>query len=100
MRIFVSSQVVDRWPARDLIAALRQAGVEVEHSPRNPLDGEDPRWKDWYSSTLGAVIDRCDAFVIIVEPGWDSSTWMAIEAEAGLARNQKTEQKVSIRIQI
>ena len=96
MRVFVSSQVVDRWPARALIAALRQAGVEVEHSPRNPLDGEDPRWKNWYSETLGAVVDGCDAFVIVLEPGWDSSAWMAIEAETGLTPGRKTERKAFV----
>src|SRR3954469_18990841 len=92
MRVFVSSQGVDRWPARELITALRQASVEVEHSPRNPLDGEDPRWSDWYGSALRGAVDRCDAFVIVVEPGWDSSTWMAVEAEAGLTPGRKTEQ--------
>jgi len=88
MRVFVSSQVIDRWPARDLIAALRVAGAEVEHSPSNPLDREDVRWKDWYRSELGAGVERCDAFVIVVEPGWDSSTWMAVEAEAGVKRGR------------
>src|SRR6266446_3060976 len=96
MRVFVSSQVVDRWPARDLIAALRQARVEVEHSPRNPLDGEDPRWTNWYSEKLGAAVDSCDVFVVVLEPGWDSSTWMAIEAEAELATGRRSEQKAFV----
>ena len=84
MRIFVSSQIVDRWPARDLIAALRLVGVEVEHSPSNPLDREDARWEDWYGHELVETVDRCDTFVIVIEPGWDSSTWMGIEAGMGV----------------
>jgi hypothetical protein len=93
MRVFVSSQIVDRWPAGDLIQALRRVGVGVEHSPRNPRDGKDSRWRNWYSETLLTTLDRCDALVIVVEPGWDSSTWMASEAQAALAPGRRTEQK-------
>jgi hypothetical protein len=85
MRVFVSCQAVDRKPAQDLIFALREAGVDVEHSPRNPLDGADARWKDWYDAGLATALRGCDVFVIVVDEAWDSSTWMAIEAQAGLA---------------
>jgi TIR domain len=85
MRVFVSCQAVDRKPAGDLIRELRMAGIEVEHSPRNPLDGNDPRWEGWYQAGLAAAIGGCDVFVIVVDDGWDSSTWMAIEADAALA---------------
>jgi hypothetical protein len=96
MRVFVSSQVVDRWPARELIAGLRQAGLEVEHSPSNPLDSQDPRWANWYGDALEAAVDRCDLFIVVLEPGWDSSTWMAIEADAGLAKGRRTAERAYV----
>ena len=96
MRVFVSSQVVDRWPARDLIVALRQAGFEVEHSPSNPLDREDLRWRNWYGEALASAMDRSDVFVVVLEPGWDSATWMAVEAEAGLTPGRKTERNAFV----
>jgi hypothetical protein len=47
------------------------------------MDGSDSRWDTWYDVGLPATIERCDIFVIVVDQGWDSSTWMAIEAAAG-----------------
>jgi hypothetical protein len=38
--------------ANGLIRGLQRAGVEVGHSPLNPLDGIDPRWEHWYESGL------------------------------------------------
>jgi TIR domain len=82
--VFVSSQAVDRDPARQLIGRLQSVGVRVEHSPSNPLDREDARWPDWYQEGLRAALGRCRLFVIVVDAGWDSSTWMAQEAHAAL----------------
>lgn len=90
MRVFVSSQAADQRPARDLITGLRDAGVEVEHSPSNPLDRTDPRWTTWYDHGLGVAIAKSDAFVIVLDKGWDSSTWMGIEAEAALKSPNRT----------
>ena len=47
MKVFVSSQAVDNEAAASLIRVLRGAGVDVEHSPRNPMDGPDARWRGW-----------------------------------------------------
>lgn len=82
--IFVSSQAVDRWPARELLNRLRAAGVPVEHSPSNPTDRKDPRWAGWYESGLREALERCALFVVVVDKGWDSSTWMGEEAHAAL----------------
>jgi hypothetical protein len=84
--VFVSSQAVDRWPAQALIRALRNAGCDVEHSPSNPADGNDARWATWYASGLAATLERCRIFVVIVDRGWDSSTWMGEESEKAIAR--------------
>ncbi|HSJ01703.1 MAG: hypothetical protein ACAI34_19545 [Verrucomicrobium sp.] len=84
MRVFVSSQAVDRLPAALLIQCLREHGIEVEHSPSNPAHNHDPRWRNWYGVGLSEAISRCDLVVVVVDFGWSSSTWMAIEADAAL----------------
>ena len=58
----------------------------MNHSPRNPLDGDDRRWADWYQRGLQEAIKESQSFVIIVDRGWDSSTWMGIEADEGLRK--------------
>jgi hypothetical protein len=82
--IFVSSQRIDGPPANQLVAALLATGVTVIGSPSNPLDSHDPRWSNWYEAGLPEAVRRCSAFVIVVDRGWDSSTWMSIEAEEAL----------------
>jgi hypothetical protein len=84
MRVFASSQSVDHTPASDLILRLREMGAAVSHSPSNPLDRDDPRWNDWYAVGLPAAIEQCDTVVIVVDRGWDSSTWMAQEAQVAV----------------
>jgi hypothetical protein len=81
VRVFVSSQAVTHPPAADLIQALRSAGASVEHSPINPSHGSDPRWSTWYADLADAIV-RSDAFVAVIDGVWDSSTWMASEADA------------------
>jgi hypothetical protein len=83
--VFLSSQAIDRCPARTLIDALRTSGVRVECSPRNPLDGEDSRWTDWYSTGLPNAIRGVDVVVLVLDEGWDSATWMAEEARLAFA---------------
>lgn len=79
-RIFVSSQSVDQSPAKDLVGELRTAGVSIDHSPRNPADGEDSRWFSWYASGLDLAIDSSDLAVLVIDRGWACSSWMAEEA--------------------
>lgn len=86
MAIFVSSQAVDEPPASDLIAGLRSASLVVEHSPSNPAHGDDGRWSDWYAKGLAETLARCSIFVAVIDLGWDSSTWMAIEADLAVQK--------------
>jgi hypothetical protein len=78
--VFLSSQAIDRLPARALADALRARGLPVQSSPRNPLDGEDSRWVDWYATGLANAIRGVKVVVLVVDGGWDSSTWMGEEA--------------------
>ena len=81
-RIFVSGPDLDTPPAADFVAALEARGAEVDRSPRVG----DPRFQAWYEAGLPAAAARCDAFVLVPQSWWDSSTWMGLEAEAGQAR--------------
>ncbi|MEL7358538.1 MAG: hypothetical protein AAFN40_18515 [Cyanobacteria bacterium J06560_6] len=91
MRIFLSTQSIDSSPAADLFSALRATDCIVEHSPRNPSDGYDERWPDWYEKGLTQTLKSVDRFIIVVDKGWDSSTWMGIEAEAAIAQDLSLE---------
>lgn len=88
MKVFVSCQSVDSVSVQSLIRRLIAIGLAVDHSPRNPLDGEDSRWSDWYKHSLPAAIAAANCFLIVVDGGWDSSSWMGEEArmaeESGL----------------
>ena len=83
LRVFVTGPDVLTGPAAALIARLRDAGIEVTHSP---YAGEDPRFRGWYDAGLAAAVAWSDAVVIVPVTWWDSSTWMGIEADAALGR--------------
>ncbi|RYX83419.1 hypothetical protein EON83_14615 [bacterium] len=82
--MFISCAKVDSLHANALIQKLRQVGIAVSHSPRNPADDEDERWMNWYSGGGQAQIMNEEIFVVIVTEGWDCSTWMAFEASEAL----------------
>jgi hypothetical protein len=86
MRVFVSSQAVDKPPASVLLGRLRANGWTVSHSPSNPLDADDPRWPDWYERGLPSALADADLFIAVIDEAWDSSTWMAIEADMARRR--------------
>jgi hypothetical protein len=83
--VFISSQAIDRNPARTLIEVLRSLGLPLEVSPRNPLDGPDARWVDWYSTGLASALRAVDVAVLVLGEGWDSASWMAEEARVAFA---------------
>jgi hypothetical protein len=82
--IFVSSCRIDEPHTTALVSRLRHESFSVLHSPRNPLDGADARWHDWYASGCKAALDRASIFIAIINFGWDSSTWMAHECDEAL----------------
>lgn len=84
-RVFVSSRAVGGPPAVHLIEALRAAGLEVGYSPRNPADGSDQAWPTWYARGLREAVGRADVAVLVVDPVWESSTWMGEESQVALA---------------
>jgi len=86
MRVFLSTQAIDDENSQAMLRAIRAANLGVEHSPRNPVHGDDSRWSDWYSCGLPNPVAGCGVFVVVVDKGWDSSTWMGIEGEAWRTR--------------
>ena len=84
MRIFVSAEDIDDPLALSFREALSADAWTVDHSPRNPRRGEDPRWEHWYGSGCLQALARADVFVAVATDGWDGSTWMATEAEVAL----------------
>jgi hypothetical protein len=78
-RIFVSSCRIDGFHAAALIKRLRDESFTVLHSPRNPADGEDHRWRDWYEHGCRAELEMADIFVTVISRAWNCSTWMAHE---------------------
>lgn len=84
MNIFVSSQNIDEPHTITLIKELRAFGFQVNHSPRNPSYGYDFRWVNWYEKGLQDSLAATNVFIISVDAGWDSSTWMTIEVDLAL----------------
>lgn len=80
IRVFVSFYPGNSAHGPALVAALRGAGCEVAHSPDADAMG------DWYASGLPAALDRSDVFACVISQAWDSSTWMAIEADEAMRR--------------
>ena len=73
--------------ALELINSLSENNITHKHSPLNPASGTDPLWKNWYSSELENQLKQCNTFIIVVDQGWESSTWMATEAETAKLLN-------------
>ena len=86
MNVFVSSQRIDEPHTAALIDKLREAGFRVSHSPKNPSDGHDERWTNWYHKGLINDLDETIVFIAAIDMGWDSATWMAIESDEARRR--------------
>lgn len=68
-----------------LLERLQCLGMRVDHSPLNPAFGDDVRWQSWYTEGLQSAIASTSVFVSVIDVGWDSSTWMAIELAQALS---------------
>jgi hypothetical protein len=84
MLIFLSAEDTDDQLVQDLRDRLSLDGWSLDCSPRNPERGRDSRWDDWYANGCTTALANADVFVAVATAGWNSSTWMAHEAEAAL----------------
>ena len=76
-QVFISSRDIGAPHAASLVKCLRAAGFHVTHSPGSPLS---ERWRDWYARACRDELEKVSIFIAVIDPAWDSSTWMAHEA--------------------
>src|SRR5947209_16595726 len=83
-RVFVSSCRIDAPNAAAFISRLRSEDFFVMHSPRNPSDGKDERWRTWYDKGCREEMEQVEIFITVISYAWDCSTWMASEGHEAL----------------
>lgn len=83
-RVFVSSCRIDAPNAATLIGRLRAEDFFIMHSPRNPSDGRDERWRTWYDKGCRDEMEKAEIFITVISYAWDCSTWMASEGYEAL----------------
>ena len=80
VKVFVSTENTKDPRVARIIDGLRKfPAIEVEHSPLNPLVGDDPRWQGRDDRECRGAIAAADCFLAIETRGYDCSTWMAHE---------------------
>ncbi len=81
MNAFINCERIDDLFVERLINNLKLEGFMVSTSPKNPIDGEDIRWNNWYNFGIDEALQNIDVFISIITDSWSSSTWMAIECD-------------------
>ncbi|HLL14149.1 MAG TPA: toll/interleukin-1 receptor domain-containing protein [Pyrinomonadaceae bacterium] len=80
-QVFISSCDIEAPHASSLVECLREAGFRVTHSPGSP---SSERWRDWYARNCRDELEKASIFIAVIDPAWDSSTWMAHEANEAM----------------
>ena len=80
--IFLSHSSVDRQFATDLTAVIRRHGIPVWYSQTNILGSQ--QWLD----EIGAALQRCDWFAVVVSPQSAGSMWVKRELSYALVQKQ------------
>lgn len=78
--IFLSHSSRDQEFALQMVAALRNHGLAVWYAPFDILGAQ--QWHD----EIGAALERCDWFVVILSPHSVNSTW--VKRELGYALSE------------
>lgn len=71
--VFLSHSDLDRKFAASFVTVLKRHGIKVWYSPRH-IAGAD----EWYGK-IGAALNRCDWFVVILSPNSVVSRWVRRE---------------------
>jgi len=80
VRIFLSRESsADERVIEISVRLKNHTNIQLVQSPLNPMEGDDPRWDDWYGRGSIDAIANADYFVAVVTNGYDGSTWMAHE---------------------
>lgn len=80
--VFLSHSSLDRQFANDLAAVMGRHGIPVWYSQINILGAQ--QWQD----EIGAALQRCDWFVIILSPQSVDSMWVKRELAYALQQNR------------
>jgi hypothetical protein len=80
--VFLSHSSLDRQFANDLAAVIRRHGIPVWYSQTNILGAQ--QWQD----EIGAALQRCDWFAIILSPQSAGSMWVKRELSYALQQNR------------
>jgi hypothetical protein len=80
--VFLSHSSQDRQFATDLAQVLRRHGIPVWYSQTNILGAQ--QWQD----EIGAALQRCDWFAIILSPQSADSMWVKRELSYALQKNR------------
>lgn len=78
--VFISTDNFGNVSIQEILNSLMEQNLIVNTSPKNPVNGYDAKWVDWYSKGLQLALVSTDVFIIILTDSWESSTWMAEEA--------------------
>jgi hypothetical protein len=80
--VFLSHSSVDEEFAVRLAETLRRHGIPVWYSPTNILGAQ--QWHD----EIGAALDRCDWFLLILSPNAVESMWVKRELSYALQQRR------------
>lgn len=80
--VFLSHAHQDREFASSVAEILRRHGVPVWYRPTNVLGAQ--QWHD----EIGAALERCDWFIVILSPAAVESKWVKRELVYALLENQ------------
>jgi len=82
IEVFLSHSSLDRQFASELARVIRRHGIPVWYSQTNILGAQ--QWQD----EIGAALQRCDWFAVILSPQSASSMWVKRELSYALAQNR------------
>jgi hypothetical protein len=80
--VFLSHSSRDRQFATDLADVMRRHGIPVWYSQTNILGAQ--QWQD----EIGAALQRCDWFVLVLSPNSAESRWVKRELSYALQQNR------------
>jgi len=91
--VFLSHSSLDRQFTSDLAGMIRRHGIPVWYSQTNIVGAQ--QWQD----EIGAALQRCDWFAIILSPQSADSMWVKREVSYALQQNRYENKIVPITFQ-
>jgi hypothetical protein len=80
--VFLSHSSLDRQFATNLAGVMRRHGIPVWYSQTNILGAQ--QWQD----EIGAALQRCDWFVLVLSPNSAESMWVKRELSYALQQDR------------